>query len=76
MMEIKLDNNGKVKTIEWMLSHSGIAVAKAVGSDNNLVEIIKYTENKEDYEEFRVFAKKNGYLLVVGNKTEGIVNLL
>ena len=59
-----------VNTIDWMLSHRGVAVAKVINNDRNTIEIIKQSENIQDYSEFRNFAKSNNYIVVVGKGIE------
>ena len=54
-----------VNTMEWMLTHPGIAVAK-VGKSNNYIEILRYTENIEEFKELADFAKANDYTIVHG----------
>ena len=61
---------GMVNTIDWMLSHRGVAVAKVINNDRNTIEIIKQSENIQDYSEFRDFAKTNNYIVVIGKGTE------
>ncbi len=59
-----------VNTIEWMLSHQGVAVARIINNDKNTIEIIKYSENTQDYPKLREFAKSNNLLVVIGKSTE------
>ena len=59
-----------VKTIDWMLAHTGLAVAKVINNNKNTVEIIKYSENWEEYPTLKSFAKANDYVLLVGKNTE------
>lgn len=59
-----------VNTIDWMLSHRGVAVAKVINNDRNTIEIIKQSENIQDYSKFRDFAKSNNYIVVVGKGIE------
>ena len=66
-----IHDNTIYNTMEWMLSHSGIAVAKIIGNNNNNIEIIKYSENKNDYEALKLYAKNNGYTVVSGIKEKG-----
>lgn len=61
---------GVVNTIEWMLSHSGVAVAKIVNDNKNTIEIIKHSENMQDYSKLKEFARDNDLLVVVGKGTE------
>ncbi len=60
----------EVHTIDWMLDHKGIAVAKPVNGDKNIIEIIKYSENEEEYPALKEYAKSSGYILVVGKNTD------
>ena len=59
-----------VKTIEWMLSHKGLAVCQILNGDINTIEIIKYSDNKNEYDEMKKFAKKGNYVLVYGKGNE------
>ncbi len=59
-----------VKTIDWMLTHKGLAVARIVNNDQNTVEIIKCTEDKKQYKDFKAFAEENNYVLIVGKDTK------
>ncbi len=59
-----------VRTIDWMLNHKGVAIAKAASSDNTVVEIIKYSEKPEEYPELKATAKADGLVFVVGRGAE------
>ncbi len=60
-----------VNTIEWMLTHQGIAIAKVLDNDKRTVEIIEHSKDARDYPKFKEIANRNGYIVVVGKGTEG-----
>ena len=64
-----------VSTIDWMLNHKGLAVAKMSNNDRNTVSIVKYSENKEEYDNLRDYAISNGYIVIYG-KNSGEENRL
>ena len=65
-----------VKTIEWMLTHKGIAIAKVLNNDVNTVEIIQHSEDRRDYPKYKEIANRDGYIVVVGKGTEEVNWLL
>lgn len=58
-----------INTIDWMLTHKGVAVAKTANNNKSIVEIIKYSENPEEYSELKELARSGGNILIVGKGT-------
>ena len=62
---MNINKNNFLSTIEWMLNHSGVAVAKKIDNGSK-IEILKYSENHNEYESLEKFAQDNGYYIVYG----------
>ena len=60
----------KVSTIDWMLNHKGVAIAKDLSGDSTLIEIVEYSEKPEEYSRLKAAAKTEGLVFVVGKGTE------
>lgn len=59
-----------VNTIEWMLAHKGIAVARIINNNKNIIEIIEYSEDKKEYPRLKNYAKSNNYIIVIGKENK------
>ena len=55
-----------MKTIDWMLEHKGVAIARPIDNNGTEIEIIKYSEKPEKYPELKAEAKTEGLLFVIG----------
>lgn len=64
---MNINKNIVVSTIEWMLNHSGVAIAKKIDNGSK-IEILKYSENCDNYKSLEKFAQDNGYCIVHGAK--------
>lgn len=56
-------------SLEWMLSHNGVAVVKINKQDD--VEIVMYSEDASKYKELEKYAEEHNYHLYIGAKKEG-----
>ena len=52
--------------MKWIFAHTGLAVVKCI--DDETIEVIQYTENPEQYNLLRDYAKENGYSVLHGVK--------
>ncbi len=68
------NKSNTVNSLEWMLRHRGIALAKKV-SDKD-VEIIWHSVNPDEYKEIETLAQNNGLILMVGAGIKPGVSLM
>lgn len=65
-----ISNTHKTRVIDWMLTNTGLALAKET-IDKDYVEIIKFSNDVNDYKPLLKEAKENNYVVVWGMKERG-----